>query len=128
VTTNVVSIETRRAQTRRRPSLTAIKDELTDFLTQPISQDESQDAHHSEILRELDELSSDMLVRKLQIIHRKEAAIRGWTLEEQQIAAEIEAACYLAYRHGVPEEAIYDLNDEALSEGLQSAMNKLAGA
>lgn len=85
-------------------------------------------AVHSVMLADLDALTDDMLVRKLALIHKKEAARRQWTAEEEEMAAEMEAAAYLAFRAGVPEEAIYDLNDDALSDALGNAIRKVQSA
>lgn len=126
--TNVVSINRRKTRAEREAASNAVVfTQVRDILTTPPNHD-SEMEEQSRLLHALDELSSDMLVRKLQLAHRREADIRSWTAEEEKIAAEMEAAVYLAYRRGVPEEAIYDLDDEALSDALQSAMRKVAGA
>ena len=123
---NVVSINSRRVKGEPRTA-TEMFQEVKDILTKEPSTEPPAETQ-SRLLGELDDLSSDILLRKLQLIHRKQAEYRKWTAEEEEMAAELEAAAYLAYRHGVPEEAIYDLNDEALSSALQSAMTKVASA
>jgi hypothetical protein len=123
---NVVSINSRRVKGEPRTA-TEMFQEVKDILTKEPSTEPPAETQ-SRLLGELDDLSSDILLRKLQLIHRKQAEYRKWTAQEEEMAAELEAAAYLAYRHGVPEEAIYDLNDEALSNALQSAMTKVASA
>lgn len=126
--TNVVSIAGRTRRNYDKTDSHKLYQEVKDILTGPDSANETDMAIQSEQLRELEALSSNILYRRLKLRHRKEAAAREWATEEDSIAAEMEAAVYLAYAHGVPEEAIHDLNDEHLSNALQSAMTKAVTA
>lgn len=125
---NVVQFQRRQTRIEREATVGELFQEVKAILTAPRGSEDADLERQSHMLKELDELSSDMLVRKLALVHARQAAERAWTAEEEAIAAELEAAAYLAYRHGVPEEAIYDLNDESLSEALNSAMRKVANA
>jgi len=125
--TNVVSINT--ARKRRSTSYNQIKEvqsEVQQAILGQCSLSDANVAEHSIILNDLDSLADDMLIRKLALIHRQEADRRSWTLEEENMAAEMEAAAYLAFRAGVPEEAIYDLDHTPLSDALNRAIQKVA--
>ena len=125
---NVVQINRRQSRAERQEaSVGEVLREVKAILTGPTPSEDVDLERQSHLLKELDELSSDMLVRRLALVHKRQAAEREWTAEEESIAAELEAAVYLAYRHGVPEEAIYELNDESVSDALASAMAKVAG-
>lgn len=124
---NVTDISTARRKRYITNNVEEVRAEVKTILTSSELQD-GDVAIHSVMLKDLDALADDMLVRKLALIHRKEADRRQWSAEEEAMAAEMEAAVYLAYRAGVPEEAIYELNDESLSEALGSAIRKVAGA
>jgi hypothetical protein len=124
--TNVVSITT--ARKRRSTSYKEINDVQTEVQQAILGQRSLSDinvAEHSVILNDLDALADDMLIRKLALIHRQEADRRSWTLEEETMAAEMESAVYLAFRAGVPEEAIYDLDHTPLSDALNRAITKV---
>jgi hypothetical protein len=126
MTSNVVSISTGRT---RRTATRNIKDVQTEVQQAILGQSSLSDtnvAEHSVILNDLDALADDMLIRKLALIHRQEADRRSWTLEEETMAAEMESAVYLAFRAGVPEEAIYDLDHTPLSDALNRAIAKVA--
>jgi len=89
---------------------------------------DGEEAVQAVMLKDLDALADDMLIRRLALVHAKESAHRGWSVQEAEMAAELEAAAYLTFRAGVPEEAIYDLNDEHLSDALTSAIRKVQSA
>lgn len=124
---NVTDINTARRKRYISNNVEEVREEVKNILTGAELAD-GDVAIQSVMLKDLDALADDMLVRKLALIHAKEAAIRNWTAEEAAIAAELEAAAYLAFRAGVPEEAIYELNSEPLSEALSSAIRKVQSA
>lgn len=123
--TNVVNLDSKRNSATKKLSHDELERQMHSVLFGPDADNDAESARHSNILDDLAALSSDQLVRKLQLIHRKEAARREWTAEEDAMAAEIEVAVYMAYTAGVPEEAIYDLDDKYLSDALSSAINKV---
>lgn len=120
---NVVDIASARRKRYISANVEDVRNDVKNALTS-VELTEGEDAIHSVMLTDLDALADDMLIRKLALIHAKEAAARGWNAQESEMVAEMEAAAYLAYRAGVPEEAIYDLNSEALSDALSSAILK----
>lgn len=125
--TNVVDF----SAARRKKYIQGNVDEVRAAVRAELTHTEQADgelAIQSTMLKDLDALADDMLIRKLALIHAKEAAFRGWSAQESEMAAEMEAAAYLAYRAGVPEESIYDLNYEALSDALGSAIRKVQSA
>ena len=125
---NVVDISTARRKRYISNNVEEVRAEVMAILTNKELADGGETAIHSQIVTDLDALSDDMLIRKLALIHAKEAAFRHWTIQESDMVAEMETAVYLAFRAGVPEEAIYDLDDESLSNALNSAIRKVAQA
>lgn len=125
---NVTDISTARRKSYKTASIDSIKQEVKSTLSfeERVMNDEA--ASHSIILKDLDALAEDMLVRRLSLIHTKEAAARGWAIQEADMAAELEAAAFLAVQTGVPEEAIHELNYEPLSDALSSAQLKVQSA
>lgn len=123
--TNVVDISTARRKRYITANVEEVRTDVISALTSAELAEGGDDAIHSVILKDLDALADDMLIRKLALIHAKETAARNWNVQEAEMAAEMEAAAYLAYRAGVPEEAIYELNYEGLSDALSSAILKV---
>lgn len=124
---NVVDFNSRRRRTYQSASVEALQQEVKDTLLARNNTD-GKDAEHSLILEDLHSLADDVLVRTLALVHAKEAARREWATVEEEIAAELEAAAFLAFRSGVPEEAIYDIDFTPLSDALSSAIQKAANA
>lgn len=127
MSTNVVDISTARSKRYISNNVEEVRAEVTSILT-GAELAEGDVAIQSVMLKDLDALVDDMQVRKLALIHRQEADRRQWAAQEQEMAAELEAAAYLAFSAGVPEDAIYELNSEPLSEALGSAIRKVQGA
>lgn len=123
--TNVVPIGSNKRTRRTNTNVSELQHDISCAIIDPKYLTEPKVAEHSRMLEDLDSLADDMLIRKLALIHRQEADRRAWTVEEEAMAAEMEAAAYLAFRAGVPEEAIYDLDHEPLSKALSSAIRKV---
>ena len=124
---NVVSMTEGRTRRTTNRNIRNLQTEVAQSIMGQGSLSDANVAEHGRILEDLDQLADDMLIRKLALIHRQEADRRSWTLQEEEMAAEMEAAVYLAFRGGVPEEAIYELEHTPLSDALNEAIRKVEG-
>lgn len=122
---NVTSISTMRRRRTTSRNIQSLQNDVKNAILNPDALDSGTVASHSVMLNDLSELAADVFVRKLAIVHEKEAARRNWTAREEELAAELEAAAYLAFRSGVPEEAIYELDCSPLSDALNAAIRKV---
>lgn len=98
---------------------------LADELRTDLGKPEVLNAQHytdnKRMLEELDALSTEHLVKLLELAHRRAKAERDFAAEEQELKAELEHAAYFAFMAGVPEEAIAEIDDrtaEALSKAI----------
>jgi len=99
--------------------LLAQKPEKASVLTEQGRQD---------IIESLEEAGDEWRTTILALAHEQEKAQRTLRARIADADAELEAAVYTAFMNGVPEDTIYDINDERLSDALQSAMNKVQQA
>lgn len=125
---NVVDINSKRRRSYATASIEQIQQEVQNVLTGTANGPDAEVAGHALMVDDLHSLADDAMLRKLKIIHDREATARNWTAQEADIAAELEAAAFLAYRAGVPEEAIYDIDYSPLSDALNRAISKVATA
>jgi hypothetical protein len=121
---NIVDINSRRRRSYQTASIDQLQQDVKAEL-QAQNNADGPDAAHSIILEDLHALADDMLIRRLALIHQQEADRRSWATQEEEMAAELEAAAFLAFRSGVPEEAIYDIDFTPLSDALTSAIRKV---
>lgn len=126
MTAQVVDINSRRRGSYRTASIDQLQQDVQQELA--ATGGAGADAGHSIIVQDLHSLADDMMIRKLALVHQKEADQRRWAEQEAEMAAELEAAAFLAFRSGVPEEAIYDIDYAPLSDALGSAIQKAAQA
>jgi hypothetical protein len=124
MSTNVVDINSRRRGSYQTASIDQLQQDVKAEL-QAQNNADGPDAAHSIIVQDLHALADDMMIRKLALVHQQEADRRSWATQEQEMAAELEAAAFLAFRSGVPEEAIYDIDYTPLSDALTSAIRKV---
>lgn len=122
---NVTSLDNIRRKRDTNRKISKLEQDVAQAIVNPRYLQDDIVSEHTRLLDELDALADEMLTRKLNLIHAKEAAMRAWELEEAQMVAEMESAAYRALRAGVPEEAIYDLDHEPLSDALNSAIRKV---
>lgn len=127
MTASVVDISSRRRGSYQTAGIEELQQDVKAEL-QARNNTDGPDAGHSIILQDLHALADDMMVRRLALLHQQEADRRKWEAQEEEMAAELEAAAFLAFRSGVPEEAIYDIDFTPLSDALSSAIRKVAGA
>lgn len=124
---NVINVNFQRRKSYQSASIEELQRDVAEILTSRNNTD-GEDAAHSLMIEDLHSLTDDHMLKKLKIIHEREAAERSWTVQEAEIAAEMEAAAFLAYRAGVPEEAIYDIDYTPLSDALNRAIAKVQSA
>jgi hypothetical protein len=127
MTASVVDINSRRRGSYQTASVEQLQQDVKAEL-QAQNNTDGPDAGHSIIVQDLHALADDMMIRRLALIHKQEADRRSWATQEEEMAAELEAAAFLAFRSGVPEEAIYDIDFTPLSDALSSAIRKVASA
>lgn len=122
---NVTSLDNIRQRRNIQRNIDELKRDVSCATVNPLYLSEPKVSEHTVLLEELDALADSLLIRKLALIHRKEATMRAWAAEEEAMASEMESAVYSAFCSGVPEEAIYDLDSEPLAEALNRAIRKV---
>lgn len=104
-----------------RIRLGGLADELRADLAKPEVLNAQHYTDHKRMLEELDALSSEHLVKLLELAHRRAKSARDFAAEEQELKAELEHAAYFAFMAGVPQEAIAEIDDrtaDALSRAI----------
>lgn len=91
-------------------------------LSKPEVRNAPQPTGEDRMLEELEALSSEHMVKRLELAHKREAFERQMSAELAELQQEMEHAAYFAFMAGVPEEAIYGLDDENLSDALNNAI------
>jgi hypothetical protein len=81
-------------------------------------------ADNERMLDELDALSSEHMVKRLELAHKREQFNRAEAEALSELNAELEHAAYFAFMAGVPEEDIYRV-DNNTAEALSSAISKV---
>lgn len=78
----------------------------------------------SPLLDDLEEASSDYLINKLKLQHRREAMNRELGQLEAENETALEEAAYFAFLNGVPEDEIYE-QDTFSGQALENAIRKV---
>lgn len=119
--TNLNEYKTQRAP--RTLNIGHLAQELRNDLRRPsVARAVQQPTGEERMLEELDALAAEHMVKHLELAHKREAFERQMDAERAELDREIEHAAYFAFMAGVPEEAIYSLNDERLSDALNNAI------
>lgn len=119
---SVTSIDQHRARRATRISVGDLERELRTDLRKPEILNVTPDAN-SLLIEEVEGLASEHCVKRLELAHRRERFEREMAAEEAELDAELEHAVYFAFMAGVPESAIYDL-DNRTADALSSAIRK----
>lgn len=122
---NVVSITKNAGRKFTQIKLGGLAEELKAELKKPEVCRAQHPSGEERMLEELNALSSEHMVKRLELAHKREAFERALAAEQAALDNELEHAAYFAFMAGVPEDAIYDINDERLSNALTEAISKV---
>lgn len=125
MSSNVISI-TRNAH-RKQNLTTFTNEELKEMigLTDRSKPSGLNALGRQDIIESLEEAAAEYRTKLLEVSHARERAEREFARQESELAEELEAVAYTAFMNGVPQEDIYALDDERLSDALSFAIQKV---
>jgi hypothetical protein len=113
------------SRSARNISVSALAQELRKELAKAETANAPADLpSHTMMLEELEGVSTEYLVKLHALAQKREKFERQIAAEEAELKAELEHAAYFAFMAGVPEEAIYEI-DERTADALGAAMKKV---
>lgn len=126
MSSNVIPI-TRNASRNRQSLQVLSNQELREMigLNDPPKPNGLSALGRQDILESLEEASAEFRTKTLALRHEKERAAREFARQEAEFDTQLEAAAYTAFMNGVPQEDIYALDDERLSDALSFAIQKV---
>ena len=118
---NVTSINKNRARNATRISVGALAEELRNDLRKPEVLNARHDTDIQRVLDDLDGVSSEHLVKLLELSHKRERFEREMAAEQADLKAELEHAAFYALMAGAPEDSIAEIDDRT-ADALSNAM------
>lgn len=104
-------------------SMGTLERELRNDLTKPEVLNPQPDAVEL-LVDEVEALSTEHYVKRLELAHRRAQFERQLAAEEAELDAELEHAAYFAFMAGAPESDLYEL-DTSVAEALTRAISKV---